>query len=101
MPTNRIPLRRAVQIHVTPAAVEAFRRLLELDAQCTCPPPAYPNQHEDCPACEQWWERHDIIAQEMGARPWEAPCVIEPGEDGQDDTSDPLRRALQVRMRSW
>lgn len=97
MPTNRTPRRRAAQIQVTSRAVEAFRRLLELEEQCTCPPPEYPKFHDLCPACTEWFVQHRIIASEMDARPWEAPCVIEPAEDEQLENMDRWKRGVRER----
>ena len=72
--------------------------MLDLEKQCTCPPPAYPIHYDDCAACEEWGVQQDIIKAEMGdLRPWEAPVVLEPGSDGLDDISDPLRRGSRAR----
>ena len=52
--TRRVPLARRSAAQITPAAMEAFRRIRSLEAQCTCLPRDWEGEywkHEPCPAC--------------------------------------------------
>ena len=31
------------------------------------------------PFCDQWWDRHGVLFDELRAKPWEFPCVEPPG----------------------
>jgi hypothetical protein len=61
MPTKRTPRRLEAKRVITLRAVEIFRRLR-----------AAPYESE------QWWEAHSALHDELGARPWQWPCVSDP-----------------------
>jgi hypothetical protein len=69
VPTNRTPIRRPAAATITPRALEAFRRLVELEAQCVGPPECEP--YKRCAACDQWWVEQWTIRRELGLKPWE------------------------------
>ena len=54
---------------ITPRALEAFRRLVALEAECIGPPDCEPFRR--CAACDEWWTQQGIIHRELGLRPWE------------------------------
>jgi hypothetical protein len=62
--TRRVPLARRSAAQITPAAMEAFRRIRSLEAQCTCLPRDWEGEywrHEPCPACDEWWTQQGIL----------------------------------------
>jgi hypothetical protein len=68
-------------IKVTPAALDAFCRMRELDDQCTCKPRDWGDQywkHTPCPACEQWWQQHEILSGELALPIWNFAVVERP-----------------------
>jgi hypothetical protein len=67
--TNRVPIARRSTAQITPAALEAFRRLVALESECVGPPACEPFRR--CAACEAWWVQQGIIHSELGLRPWE------------------------------
>jgi hypothetical protein len=69
MPTNRTPLARRSAAQITPRSLEAFRRLVALEAACVGPPKCEP--YKRCAACEAWWVQQKIIHDELGCKPWE------------------------------
>jgi hypothetical protein len=83
MATNRQPVRRPLQRHITSEALAAFLRMKELDRECTCPPRDWSREnywkHKPCAACDAWWDQHRIVHQELKCRPWEWPCIERPG----------------------
>src|SRR5262249_55826982 len=104
MPTNRTPIARNPLVPITPRALEAFGHMKRLARMCTCPPPRYPDYVEDCDACQQWWEWHSVLREEVKAPPWEWPVVVEPDDDDDDgnDSDDPhfaWRRVVRQRYR--
>ena len=71
MPTNRTPIVRRSTATISPRALEAFRRLVALESQCTCPPDRQPV----CAACDEWWRMQSVIGRELHLRPWHFPAV--------------------------
>jgi hypothetical protein len=68
-------------IKVTPVALDAFRRMHELNEQCTCKPRDWAGKywkHEPCAACEQWWRQHEILSGELALPIWYFPVVERP-----------------------
>jgi hypothetical protein len=89
MTSKRTPINRPPRATITPAALEAFRKMQRLERRCTCEEPdwdgAYWNQ-EQCPACEQWWAQHSILHGELRLRPWQWPAYRRP--DGTESPPD-------------
>ena len=76
--TRRTPLaRRPALARITPAALEAFRRLRVLEAQCTCLPDGPPIRL--CVACDEWWAQQSTISHELALKPWLWPAVEHEG----------------------
>lgn len=67
MPTKRTPRHRPPKARFTPAALNAFRRMMELRDACTCAPDAT----EDCSACTEWNAQERILHTELRLSPWE------------------------------
>jgi hypothetical protein len=45
----------------------------KLEARCTGPPLNSDEryfEHEQCKACEQWWQQHAILVDELRLKPW-------------------------------
>jgi hypothetical protein len=65
------------------AAIEAFRKMRELEEQCTCEPRDWEGEywkHRRCVACDAWWEQHAILADELDdIKLWQWPVVETPG----------------------
>ena len=79
--TRRVPLARRSAAQITPAAMEAFRRIRSLEAQCTCLPRDWEGEywrHEPCPACDEWWTQQGILCSELALKPWHWPAVEHP-----------------------
>jgi hypothetical protein len=74
--TRRVPLGRRPAVQITPRAVELFVAMGPL--RCTCPSPKPPTQ-STCPGCEHWYDLHDELHRELGAKPWEWPYVARQG----------------------
>jgi hypothetical protein len=75
MVTNRRQRRRSSRPpSFTPAALEAFRKLHALEDQCTCPERDWNGEywkHQQCAACDAWWEQFGIIHDELRLQPWD------------------------------
>jgi hypothetical protein len=70
MPTRRTPRRPNFRPQLTPAAIEAFRRLITLDSDSDR---------------EEWWACEDIISRELHCKVWEYPCIKDPSETAKHD----------------
>jgi hypothetical protein len=83
MTTTRTPIGRTPRAaQITPKAIEAFRKMKRLETKCTCAPIDWGGkywEHQECHACEQWWQQHSILCDELNLRPWERPAVETPG----------------------
>ena len=64
MSTKRTPIRREFKRQITPKAVKAFQAM------------------QAALSVEAWWQHHDVLHDEMGAKPWDWPCIEDP-----DDTN--------------
>jgi hypothetical protein len=76
---RRTPADNAIKI--TSAALDAFRKMHELDEQCTCKPRDWGGKywkHEECAACEQWWQHHEILFRELALPLWSFPAIERP-----------------------
>lgn len=82
MPTKRrskSAKRRGMPI--TPVALDAFAKMLELERQCTCAPTDWGGEYwkqEECPACKAWWDQHFVLHQELKLTPGDWPAVEDP-----------------------
>ena len=58
MTTKRRPIHRDAARRITPAAVDAFRKMESARRRCTCPPidweGKYGERPEECSACKRW-----------------------------------------------
>ena len=81
MTTTRRPRSRPIKPEISAAAIAAFRKMQQLDLQCTCAPDwdgAY-WEHQECRACEQWFRQHRILWGELSLQPWQWPAIETPG----------------------
>jgi hypothetical protein len=82
MSTKRTPINRPPRGNrFTPAALAAFREMQRLADACTCAPVNWDGEHwdrEQCKACEQWWQQHSILVDELRLKPWQWPAVESP-----------------------
>jgi len=81
MSTKRTPLARPLRHSISETALEAFRRMCELESQCTCPPRDWGGEywkHQQCAACDAWYDQHGILHRELAMPPWCWPCVENP-----------------------
>jgi hypothetical protein len=66
----------------TSEALAAFRKMRELEGQCTCPEIDWKGEYwkrpPPCRVCDAWWEQHWFLHQALGCEPWEFPCVEHP-----------------------
>lgn len=82
MSTKRIPIKRDLNARITLRAVELFRAMEALE--CTCEPTTWGddgnwrNPPPSCASCEKWWDLHNQLWRELGAKPWEWPCIWDP-----------------------
>ena len=60
MPTTRTPINRSRHGRITPAAIEAFKRM------------------EAARTCDGWWEAHAVLHAALGCKPWEYPAFEYP-----------------------
>jgi len=75
---------------LTPAAIAAFKRMRELENECTCAPDAFADTR--CAACKEWWVQHSKLHDELRCQPWDWPCVENP-DVKPDWPSDPDAQA--------
>jgi hypothetical protein len=90
MPTKRTPIHRPPRNSITPAALEAFRKMQRLEKKCTCEEPDWDGEYwkrEQCPACTQWWEQHSILWRELRLKSWQWPAYERP-EDAESPSND-------------
>jgi hypothetical protein len=83
MSTKRTPTNRlAKKIRVTPEILATFKKIVELERLCTCPPinPAkYWAHREECVACREFWVLEERLGHLLHLRPWEFPSIERPG----------------------
>ena len=74
MVTTRTPIGRPPRDRITPAAITAFRRYLELTDECTCEPINWAMdqywKHRRCAACEERSKQESIIGDELRLPIW-------------------------------
>ena len=75
MTTTRRPISRPPRRPFTPEALAAFRKMRELEGECTCAKIDREEQPQPCRACDAWWEQHSILHDALHCEPWEWPCV--------------------------
>jgi hypothetical protein len=90
--TRRVPISRRSTAPITPAALEAFKRLVVLDAQCVGEPGGC-IPHQRCASCDSWWHMQGIISRELHVRPWIWPAC-EPAQGRGEWTPAPEAVAL-------
>jgi hypothetical protein len=81
MTTKRKPIARLGRAQIFAAALDAFRRMQQLEQQCTCAPDRLGWRlwcAGGCSTCDQWWEHHAILHRELRLRPWQFPAVEHP-----------------------
>ena len=61
MATTRTPINRPTKSKITPAAVDAFKRMLKLRE-----------------GSDQWWELNGTLCRELKLPPWEWPAYQHP-----------------------
>ena len=93
MATTRTPIKPNSRTRITNAALDAFARMLELKARCSCPPYVHPEPFQECASCDEWWVEHLIVWRETRCHLHEWPAVQRPG------TVDRPDRAAQERWR--
>jgi hypothetical protein len=79
--TKRTPIQRKSRERITPRAVQAFGEMKAARAKCTCEPADWEGEywkHKECRACEEWWDHHFVLWQEVGADLWQWPCIRDP-----------------------
>jgi hypothetical protein len=79
--TKRTPINHATKTKISPAAIAAFRRMLELEEQCTCPTLTWEQHftnHDRCKACEIWQKQNSFLCRELRLEPWEWPAYQHP-----------------------
>jgi len=60
---------------ISPEALAAFKRMLELDDRCKCDRDDF--YSPVCRACNSWWKAHRVLEAELGVKDdW--PCVQKP-----------------------
>ena len=97
MVTNRTPIDRDIHIPITPRALEAFGHMQQLKHQCSCLPDAFTDTR--CDACQEWWKWHLVLSDEVQAKPWEFPCILEPNDNNHHDPATMWDRRAQQRYR--
>jgi hypothetical protein len=82
--TNRRISRRFRKGQITPKAITIFRKMMELEERCTCPPTDDDRYFKDeqCPACEEWSRHNSALVDELLLKPWEFPAYENPDLDG-------------------
>lgn len=99
MTTKRTPRARPLKARITPAAIEAYRRLRSWDGRCTCPKNApYPGQVYDSsdPVCQA---RHRKYLAEMNIyETAKARCPACPARAVERKF---LIEELQLRLKPW
>ncbi len=88
MPTNRVPIkrrRRAASFpNFTPAALDAFRKMQELERK----------GHIG----DEWDDQHFLLRQALGIKPWQFPGVERPGT-GTDLEAQARYRLLEEALK--
>jgi hypothetical protein len=89
-------LKYSARPEITPAAIAAFRKIKELEAECACPPRNWEKywKHEPCASCEKKARQMTIIRDELPLPPWQWPPVQNP------DVKNPYP-AWSVAQRQW
>jgi hypothetical protein len=82
MSTKRTPRSRPLKPEITATAIAAFRKMRRLRTKCTCAPVDWEGEywkHQECPACDQWWQQHSILWHELRLKVWQWPAIQTPG----------------------
>jgi hypothetical protein len=81
MPTKRLPTPRTVTLQITAKAVLLFEQMRKLETKCTCAPRDWDGkywEHQQCAACEQWWQLQGGLHDELRCKLWHWPCIQRP-----------------------
>jgi hypothetical protein len=80
MPTTRTPIGRPPVRRITAEAITIFRKMVELEERCTCPPTDDDRyfKGECCPACAEWWQENSALVDVLRLKPWEWPAFENP-----------------------
>jgi hypothetical protein len=83
MVTKRTPIARAVKSKISPAAIDAFRKMQKLELQCTCPPIDWAGKHWErpgrpCRACKERSNAHHLLWKELRLPPHHWPAFEYP-----------------------
>jgi hypothetical protein len=73
--------RRPPKEQFTPAALVAFKRMRELENECTCALSADPLNR--CAACDEWWAQHSLVVTAAAIKPACALLPLQAGPAGQ------------------
>ena len=89
---------RPPRAKITPEALEAFRTMQRLERRCTCE-----DDDGECPACQEWWQQHSILHDELRLKPWQWPAYehsgnMEPPSPENSELPDPGGPAARYRM---
>jgi hypothetical protein len=82
MSTKRTRISRPQRTPIAPRAIALFREMQALETKCTCEPIDWDGkywEHEQCPACDRWWDLHAELHDEIGAKLHEWPGIETPG----------------------
>jgi hypothetical protein len=79
MTAKRSRLQRLPRLQTLPEVLIAFRKIKELESQCTCSPIA---SEDECPACKAWWKQHEIIRRALQIPPHVWPVLPMPARRG-------------------
>jgi len=82
MPTARTPIIRFPKApYITPLAIDLFEKM------------------QRCRDSERWWALHRQLHDEVKARPWEWPCIMDDDDDS-GGPDNPWARRMQRRRRA-
>jgi hypothetical protein len=65
----------------SPEVLATFRRMQTLETECTCAPIEWEGKYwerQRCRACEQWWQAHSRLHEQLSLRPTQWPAVEDP-----------------------
>jgi hypothetical protein len=96
MTTNRIPIARSPVAQISPRAVELFVAMGRL--RCSCLPPPRPPTQGPCAGCQQWYDLHAELHDELQLPPWQWPCVARrsPKRAGSTCWNDDIAARMQL-----
>jgi hypothetical protein len=84
-------------------ALAAFKKMLELDGRRRCKPIDWKGEyrkHDECSACEQWWEQHCILHKALHCKLWQWPCVENPDAENSYPKGSEAARIWQPDLKA-